>query len=160
MFDKHFEALSRDFGLFILRVCFGLMMLIGHGWGKFQRLTSGEPIRFSDPLNIGPELSLFLATFAEVGCAALIIIGLATRFAAVPLLITMLVAAFIQHAGDPFFRMPDVRGFKELSLLFGSAFAALIFTGPGAFSIDRLIGKRVKKWVAGRVGRHRDNDSD
>ena len=59
----------------------------------------------------------------------LILIGLFTRFATLPLLITMLVAFFIVHGADPF-------GEKELPLLYALVFATLFFTGPDKYSID------------------------
>ncbi|MCB0581200.1 MAG: DoxX family membrane protein, partial [Phaeodactylibacter sp.] len=43
-------------------------------------------------MGLGPEISLALATFAEVGCALLVILGLFTRWATAPLAITMMVA--------------------------------------------------------------------
>ena len=52
-----------------------------------------------------------------------------------PLLITMLVAALIIHAEDPWAR-------KELALLYAVPAIALIFTGAGRFSIDGLIWKK------------------
>jgi putative oxidoreductase len=84
---------------------------------------------FGDPLGIGTRPSLVLAIVAEVGCSLLILLGLFTRFATLPLLFTMLVAAFIVHAADPL-------GKKELALLYALLFATLFFTGPGKYSID------------------------
>ncbi|MGB1041036.1 MAG: DoxX family protein, partial [Flavobacteriales bacterium] len=77
--------------LLILRVVAGAAMLT-HGVGKFESLFSGEPIRFPDPIGMGATTSLALAVFSEVLCSILLIVGLGTRFAAIPLLITMLVA--------------------------------------------------------------------
>ena len=65
-------------------------------------------------------------------------LGLLTRWAAIPLLITMLVAVFMIHIDDPFGKM-------EKGLMFGSFFLALFFTGAGQFSIDALIGKSFNK---------------
>ena len=42
----------------------------------------------------------------------------------------MLVAAFIQHAGDPF-------GSREKALLFALIFIAILLLGPGPFSVDK-----------------------
>jgi putative oxidoreductase len=51
---------------------------------------------------------------------------------AIPLAITMIVAAFIVHADDPF-------GKKELALLYLSGCLTLIFTGAGKFSVDGAV---------------------
>lgn len=120
-----------NFILLILRLTAGAFM-ITHGWGKLEMLTSGEPIKFADPIGIGMAPSLVLTVFAEVVCAILIILGLFTRLAAIPLIITMLTAAFIIHAQDPF-------NVKEMALLYTVLFSVIAITGAGKFSIDNLI---------------------
>jgi putative oxidoreductase len=132
MFQTRTEAANAA-GLLTLRVAVGGMMLT-HGWTKLVRLAQ-TPDQFADPLGLGPEISLGLAVFAEVICAALIVFGAATRVAAVPLLITMMVAAFVVHGADPF-------GKKELALLYGAGALTLMLTGGGRLSIDALIGWR------------------
>ena len=123
-----------DIGLLILRVGIGAFMLAAHGWGKLANF--GELAgTFPDPIGLGSTISLLLAIFAEVLCALLIIIGLGTRFAAVPLLITMLVAAFVVHADDPW-------GKKEFALLYAIPFLTLIFSGGGRFALDAVIRRR------------------
>ena len=89
---------------------------------------------FSDPLGVGAATSLTLAVFAELFCSVLVILGLLTRIAAGPLTFTMLVAAFVVHAGDPF-------GKRELALVYATIFAALLFTGPGRLSLDHVIDR-------------------
>ncbi len=115
-------------GLLILRLFTGGCMLLAHGWGKltgFGDLSS----KFPDPIGLGSTPSLALAVFAEVFCAIAIMLGLFTRAAAIPLLITMLVAAFVIHGDDPFQK-------KEFALLYAAPFLMLIFTGAGSLSID------------------------
>jgi len=118
-----------DYGLLILRLVFGFCMIYGHGWGKAMRLFGPDEIKFADPFGLGPAFSLALAAFAEVICALLVIFGLFTRAAVIPLIITMVTAFFVSHLDDPF-------GQQEKVILFGSAFMALFFTGPGRFSLD------------------------
>ena len=67
-----------DLAALLLRATFGGLMLIEHGLGKVERL-SAEPIRFADPLGLGAELSLQMAIGAEVVCAALLVLGVASR---------------------------------------------------------------------------------
>ena len=57
--------------------------------------------KFPDPLGMGSQLSLISAVGAEVGCALLLIVGLGTRLAAIPLAFTMFVALFMVHGSDP-----------------------------------------------------------
>lgn len=118
-------------GLLSLRLGIGLFMLIGHGWGKLAGFSDLAG-RFPDPIGIGSTPSLVLAIFAEVICSALLVVGLGTRFAAVPLLITMLVAAFVIHADDPWSK-------QEFALMYAIPYLTLILTGGGRFALERLI---------------------
>ncbi|GAA0879897.1 DoxX family protein [Algoriphagus jejuensis] len=126
--------MKRDFqsslALLLLRVGSGALILT-HGIPKLMRLFSGSEIKFADPFGLGPVISLGLATFAEVVCAILVIIGFKTRLAVVPLIITMLTAAFYAHWDDPF-------GRKELPLLFCIVFVSLLLTGGGKYSLDKV----------------------
>ena len=120
--------------LLIFRICAGAFMLT-HGIPKLMKLLSGNEIQFADPFGFGAGPSLFLVVFAEFFCSILIMLGLATRLAVIPLMITMLTATFYAHADDPF-------ATKEKPLLFLLIFAALFVFGSGHFSIDRMVGKK------------------
>jgi putative oxidoreductase len=117
----------------MVRITIGAIMMI-HGLPKLNRLTSGEEIKFADPFGLGPQISLGLAVFAEVVCTIFIILGLGTRLASIPLIITMAVAAFYAHASDPF-------ATKEKPILFLLIFIILAVFGSGRYSIDRLMTK-------------------
>lgn len=123
-----------NIALLILRVVIGFFMLT-HGWGKMETLFSGEPIQFPDPIGVGATASLALAVFSEVLCSLLIIIGLGTRFAAIPLLITMVIAAFVVHINDGF-------GKQEFALLYAIIYLTIALIGAGKYSLDYLISKK------------------
>lgn len=123
--------------LLLLRITVAAFMLT-HGLPKLTKLLAGGEIKFADPLGFGPELSLFLAVFAEFVCSILVGIGLATRLAAIPLMVTMAVAAFISHGADPF-------GRKELALIYLLIYIFLFLAGSGKYSVDHIISKRIKK---------------
>jgi len=108
--------------------------MLTHGIPKISRFFGEGPVKFADPFGLGPEVSLGLAIFAEVGCSILVMIGFKTRWATVPLMITMLVAVFYAHANDPF-------GRKEPALLFFTLFLSLLISGGGRYSMDGRIGK-------------------
>lgn len=116
-----------DIGLLILRVGFSGMMLT-HGIPKIGKLFE-TPIKFADPFGFGEIPSLVLALIGEFVAPILIIIGVKTKLATVPVIITMLVAAFIIHAADPL-------AVKEKALLYLIGFLVILFAGPGKFSID------------------------
>lgn len=135
-------------GLLILRLGFGGYM-ITHGWPKFQMLMRREFDQFPDPLGIGNTMSLIGAAGAEFVCALLVVVGLITRIACLPLVFSMGVAAFVVHSADPWTMGEGARLYmegeaerwssKEPALLFMTAFLALALTGPGRISIDHLI---------------------
>lgn len=124
------NTVLKDLGLLVVRLLTGGMMLT-HGIPKIGRLFGDGPVRFADPFGLGPEVSLSMAIFAEVICSGLIILGFKTRWATIPLMITMLVAAFYAHWNDPF-------GKKELPLLFFTTFLGLLLSGGGKFSVDGI----------------------
>ena len=89
-----------DGALLFLRLFIGGMML-SHGWAKLASFSTLSAT-FPDPLGVGSTLSLLLILFAEVGCSCLLIFGLMTRLAALPLMFGMLMAFFVIHGADPF----------------------------------------------------------
>lgn len=108
--------------------------MIAHGWAKLMGFNEMAD-SFPDPLGIGSQWSLIGTVSAEVGCSILIILGLATRPAALGIAFTMAVAGFVIHADDPF----EV---KEKAFLFLTVGSTLLFTGAGAFSLDGMIGRK------------------
>jgi putative oxidoreductase len=125
-----------DYIILLLRITVAVFM-ITHAIPKMNKLIAGGEIQFPDPLGMGPTVSLVLAVFAELICSILIGFGFLTRLAAFPLIITMAVAAFIVHAGDPFKQ-------KELSLMYLVLYIVLFFIGSGKYSVDYFISKKKK----------------
>lgn len=124
---------STSLGLLILRLAFGLMML-KHGIDKVKGFEAMAD-NFADPIGLGPRISLIAAIGAEVGCSLLLIVGLATRIACLPLAFTMIIALFVVHGDDPWQK-------KELAAAYLAVYVALFFTGPGQFAIDHFILKK------------------
>lgn len=124
------NSFQRNFGLLILRITLGGLMLT-HGIPKLLKLMEGD-YSFSDPLGIGPFLSLLLTVFAEFLCSIFIIVGWRARLFAWPLIITMAIAAFVVHGGDPL-------GEKEKALLFLGGFITIALMGEGKYSLKQLI---------------------
>ena len=126
---KNMKTNYNDLALLFLRLGFAAFLLT-HGIPKLQMLS--DPSSFSDPIGIGSTLSLILAIIGEVVAPIFIIIGFKTKWAAIPAMATMGVAAFIHHADDAFET-------KEKSLLYFTAFLVIFLAGAGKFSVD---GKR------------------
>ena len=125
---------SIDKGLLVLRVGFGLTLAFGHGvnklfsLGKFMRSVE----RHGFPL---PEVMAPLAMLSELAGGILLALGLATRPAATFVIATMLGAAFMAHANDPFSK-------KELALAYALVAFVLFVTGPGKHSVDAKLERK------------------
>ncbi len=124
------SANATDLASLILRLTLGGLML-NHGYPKLMNLLSGD-IKFGDPIGIGVTASLALTVFAEFVCSILLIIGLGTRAALIPLIITMLVAVLIVHSAD------DI-GTKEGALMYLLPYFALFLLGSGRYSVDAFL---------------------
>lgn len=120
--------------LLIIRLGSAALMLT-HGWPKAMKLIGGGEIKFADPLGIGVMPSLILTVFAEVLCAVLVGIGLKTRLAALPLVITMITAGFIVHGTDP---IAD----KETAFLYLMIYLVILVKGAGKYSVDFMVFRK------------------
>ena len=129
-FEKHFLEISH----LILRAGVSLMIMT-HGFSKISKFSSMTD-SFPDPLGIGSKLSLMGCIGAEFFGGIFLALGLLTRLSASLLLFVMLVIVFIFHAEDPFKA-------KELAILYGLVFLALILRGGGRWSLDHLIRSKL-----------------
>lgn len=130
IFSVNRSSESVDIAIFLVRIGIAILMLT-HGISKTE-LFNETPVQFMDFMGLGAEISLALAIFAEVGCSILILLGLGTRIAVIPLIVTMLVAVFIVHSGDPFAN-------QEMGLHYLLVYIMLLITGSGRYSLDRLV---------------------
>jgi len=120
-----------DFGLLLFRLAISGLMLT-HGIPKLITFFTSDEIQFADPIGLGMVFSLGFAVFAEFICSILVILGLGTRLAVLPLIATMAVAALIVHWTDGF-------GRQELPLLYMSGYLLLYFSGAGRYSLDYFL---------------------
>jgi putative oxidoreductase len=121
----------RDAALAAIRIFAGTTLALAHGLGKVSDLSrfTASVARRGFPL---PELLGPAAALSEFAGGLLLALGLLTRPAATMVLVTMTVAAFGVHGGDPFKK-------KELALLYGSVALMFVIAGPGRYSADARI---------------------
>jgi putative oxidoreductase len=132
LLSSKYSAGAVNTALLILRVGFGILILM-HGFDKITNFNSLQN-KFMNFLGMGSTVSLVLVIFAEFFCAILLIMGLFTRFACIPLIIAMCVALFMVNEGDFF-------GKGQASALYLFGFITILLAGPGRVSLDRVIGK-------------------
>jgi len=129
------------FGLMLLRVTVGLTMS-AHGAQKLFGWFNGPGIegtaRGMEALGFYPgKRHAMMAGLAEFGGGLILVLGLVTPLGAALVASVMLVAALTAHVKQGFF---IASGGYEYNLVLGVAALTLAFAGPGAFSVDALIG--------------------
>ncbi|RYF49417.1 MAG: DoxX family protein [Cytophagaceae bacterium] len=133
LISTRYTANAVDGALLLLRIGVAVFM-IPHGLQKLNGFGQMQH-EFVSFMGLSPKLSLALAMSAELGCSLLILAGLFTRLATIPLIITMLTALFLAHQGALF-------GDGEKNGLFILMFLVLLILGPGEFSVDARLGQR------------------
>ncbi len=126
--------LTNEIAMTLVRIAVGCMMAFGHGMGKLppQEGFIAGVTALGFP---APEFFAWLAALAEFGGGLLLAAGLLTRFNAMALSVTMLVAAFGRHLDDPY-------KVKELSLLYLLVFILFMIKGSGRWSLDHFLSKK------------------
>lgn len=123
-------SLNTDLATLLLRLIVG-GLFIRYGWMKIVNYDQILPM-FGDIIGIGSRLSFNLVIFAEFFCAILVVLGLVTRLAIIPIFITMTVVFFIAHANDPF----DA---KAIAFIYWLLCFVIFILGSGKYSLDKYI---------------------
>ena len=126
LLNDRFSDLARLF----IRLFIGVMMLT-HGVEKISHFSTLAE-NFPPTLGLNSLMSLVLIILIEVGCSLLLIVGLMTRFAVLPLIAAMTVAAFFTYT-------PVSLAVAELPMLYLSIYFFLFIAGPGKWSLDYLL---------------------
>jgi len=114
-------------------------VFLTYGWGKLHALP--KIIDYFRELGIpAPQLQAPFAAGTEFVCGALLLLGLVTRLASVPLIIVMVVAIATARKDD-LSSIPDLFGFIEY--LYIVLLVWLGVAGPGPLSLDRLLARRL-----------------
>jgi putative oxidoreductase len=111
-------------------------LFFNHGLDKLASVDQLADT-FPDVTGLGSYMSLIVSIFCEFCCSLFLIVGLLVRITVIPMMISMAVAFFVVHCG-----MVDE---GELALIYLFVFAILYVTGPGKFSIDYLIDRKIQK---------------
>ena len=134
LFPQSFRGKGVSFLILCLRVFFGIMFFV-HGLDKLANFNELSQT-FPNVLGFGSYFSLMVSIFCEFCCSLFLIMGLMVRITVIPMIVSMAVAFFDVHDG----MLPQ----GELALIYLIMFLLLYITGPGRFSIDYLIDKKIK----------------
>lgn len=127
-----------DWALLLVRLGVGIVFVV-HGWGKVTDF--GSPIGLADKLGYQPAGFFGVAlALIEFGGGLLVLLGLATRLAALLIAITQLVAVKEVHWPCGFVGEQGCRGY-EFNFVLLCGLVALMLAGAGAFSVDRGLAR-------------------
>lgn len=160
MFQRIIHSSASPWAI-LIRLAVGLVVFFPEGIQKLvfpDILGAGRFAKIGIPY---PELMGPFVGGVELACGALIIVGLFTRLAAVPLIVTMIVALvatklpiLLGHGFGPF-SLPDFKryGFwsaqhesrADLTMLLGCLY--LLIVGSGRWSLDRLLDRDSGNWT-------------
>ena len=141
-FSRHLEAIGGYIPQLGLRLFLAYEFWLAgvekyHGTNWFANIQSDFPFPFN---LIAPEISWQLSTWFELIGAAALVLGLATRFFSVSLIVLTIVAWAAIHAENGY-NVCD-NGYK-LPLMYLLMFIPLLFNGAGKASMDHFIWKRI-----------------
>jgi putative oxidoreductase len=120
------------------RLSVGLLFL-STGWGKVHSLdkVTGFFLKLGIP---APGLNAVVVGYSELFCGALLVLGLFTRIATLPLIVSMVVAILTA-------KLPDIHGLFDLvgadEFTYLCVLMMLLIIGPGQLSLDALLVRRV-----------------
>jgi len=124
------------------------VVFVGTGWGKLHSLD--KVTGFFTELGIpAPGFNAVLAASAEFVCGGLLLIGLLSRLAAIPLIITMIVAILTAKRGD-LHGISDLLGFEEWTYIVLAIWIAV--AGPGPLSLDRVLSGVLRRQRSDATG--------
>jgi putative oxidoreductase len=141
-----------NFGLLLARLVLGLMMT-AHGAQKLFAWFGGHGIPgtagFFETLGFRPgRVFVVGAAGAEFTGGLLVALGLLSPIGSALILAVMIVAARTVHWRNGVFAASNG---VEVPLLYATGVSALALTGPGAYSLDRLLGLSAFWTPAARV---------
>ena len=116
-------------------------VFIPSGWGKLHDL--GKVTGFFTELGIpAPHFNAVLVALSELGCGSLLLVGLASRPAAIPLVVSMVIAILTA-------KRADISGITDLfavdEFIYIVMAAVVVVFGAGAVSLDGLVARRLSR---------------
>jgi putative oxidoreductase len=135
-FAKRLEWLA----LLVARLTVGVEF-VSTGWGKVHNLA--KVTAYFGELGIpAPGVNAIFASFTELVCGSLLVLGLASRLAACPLVVTMIVA-IVTAQKDQLHGVTDLVGLVEWTYIAILAIVAVF--GPGPVSVDAYLEKALRR---------------
>lgn len=119
--------------LLIFRIAICLQLMLVHGTKKIG-IGIAEPEKVPNPYHLPEVINQYLAIAANLIFPVLVILGVFTRLAVIPILALTLTGYFVVHLHDS----PSV---KDIPFMYSLSYLLLLVLGPGRYSLDHLINK-------------------
>jgi putative oxidoreductase len=120
------------------RLAVGLLFMLD-GWAKLHNIDSVTSF-FAELAIPAPHLNALVVSYSQLICGAALVVGLLTRLATVPLVVSMAVAILTAKL-PKVHGLYDFVGLDEFTYLVVCLMIALL--GPGAVSLDALLVRRL-----------------
>ncbi len=134
LFPQYLRGKGVSLLILVVRIVFGVLFFT-HGLDKMMNFTELVNV-YPSVLGFGSYMTLMVTIFCEFCCSLFLIAGLLVRLMTVPMIVAMGVAFFDIHDAI----LPE----GELALIYLIVFLILFVTGPGRFSVDYLIDRKVQ----------------
>lgn len=142
----------RQWAPLFLRLALGVGCMV-HGWAKLSRGPAGFGKLLAQTGIPLPNIMAWIASLTELLGGLAMLLGLFVSIAAIPLIVTMLVAVFTVQINYGFSSVKTIGltpqgpvfgppGY-EINLLYIAGLISLIITGAGVFSIDALMVRSI-----------------
>ncbi len=119
------------------RVLISAQMIFAHGLKKIDAgMEKAEQV--PNPLGLPETFNHLFAVSANIIFPLFIILGFFTRLAVLPILAVTLTGYFIVHWNDSL-------AAKDIPFMYSIAFLLLLVLGPGKYSADYLIHKKIRQ---------------
>lgn len=126
------------FALLSGRLAVGLLF-VSTGWGKVHNIP--KVVAFFEKLGIpAPGLNAVVVGWSELLCGSALVVGLFTRLATVPLIVSMIIAILTA-------KLPDIHGLFDLvgadEFTYLVVLVMIAVLGPGRVAVDHLVATRL-----------------
>lgn len=135
------DSKTADLALLVIRILAGLTLFVNSGVPKLFHLSSALS---EDPLHIGAlaAAAMIYAAFALGVCTLLVLVGLATRYAALFATISLAGTFFlIDRSLSANLFDPGHGSHGEIIWLYLAEYIGLVIAGPGRYSLDHFLSR-------------------
>lgn len=133
IFSTNSENNVSNYSLLFFRIAISVELIVVHGLKKLG-IPNGVAEVIPNPYNIPHWINENIALAANLICPILLIFGLFTRLATLPILAVTLSGYFIVHGHDSLL-------VRDIPFVYSLCFLFLTFMGAGKYSLDYIISK-------------------